>query len=1299
MITRLRYPKGYQFFDANGAPLALGSIYYYAAGSTTPQDTYSDSAGSITNTNPIILDGSGRLDTDVYLGSAADYKEVLQTVSATVSPWPDDNILRAIQIDWNATSGPGQILNKPALAAVAISGSYTDLSNTPPTNVPFGGDSGSGGTSGLVPAPAAGDALANMFLSASGQWAVPPGSGTSIDLATTAASASGTTLNFASVPSSIVPGMVVTDQTSSGAIPSGTYVVSTTGITVVLSAGVTSVGSGDTINFYGAESAVTNLSVAEAASTVSIGSSSGSGITIPAATDSVAGVLDAARAAKIDGLATVATTGSFADLTNKPLVFTGASSSVNGAVGLVPEPTAGQQGYALLGDGAWGALGAALSGQNLDNVNRIGIGTTDTGNNFSFKGPAALFANTGDMRVTMSKGATSNTAAFNFQDNYSTRTQFGLLGNDSFAISMSPDGSTFNSAIVATPAGAVSFPNTSGFAGSSSGAAGGVGLVPAPSAGQQADFLRGDGTWAAVNISPGGSSGQLQYNNVGAFGGAAGLSYGASGTNLGITAQHTSDVPLAAIGAASQTANLQEWRSSAAAVLASIGAGGVLTAKNFAAIEDGESASAWSLSARNSLYGTLPVPVFAPTGSNLPFALDICPNGSPSNFSGNGVAWIDVCNVNVQNGSPAVNTARIGNFGNAVEFGSRAFNGGTAQVVNFTFNGTTVASLQSAALMAIPSGNKLLIGATSAYTHAGALEINGGTTYTNELGAFNIHTGTDGQPELIGGVDHANNMAYLQSASRNTNLTGFPLNINPNGGAIGFGSTGAGVNSSGAFIGSGANLTQTGLWASISYNAAIPLSQLAYMPQQTVSGAITFSVAGSPAAVAGGSCYVRLVADGSHAPAFTGLKQDNKSQSYVNTNGVTNVIKFWYDGTDAWYSISQQVAVQPNFVSAQVTNANPNKIAISLASALNSSDVPAASAFSATATNGNPTISSVAISGAIVTLTLSRSIAYGETVTVSYAAPGSNPLTDSTNTYQTANFSNQSVTNNVNETPVTVSSAQVANSAPTVIAVTFTGNLNASSVPAASAFSVSASGGSAGVSSVAISGAILSLTLNRSIASGETITFSYAVPGSNPLENSDGNASVAAITNQSVTNNVSGGLGSVLRLTSLTGVTETADSTLGYDYAPTSSGTAGFGQNVYAASGTALPASTDGYFGFIVGGLSTAGTTGAPACAGFKTSSGNGPYSSQLISLYGNSSGYQQLGGATAGTSAVPTVGDILRLRRAGTTVYAELSRNSGSSWSTLFTWTGITTAQLYADFDMYTGISIREVFSSGNWA
>lgn len=55
------------------------------------------------------------------------------------------------------------------------------------------------------------------------------------------------------------------------------------------------------------------------------------------------------------------------------------------------------------------------------------------------------------------------------------------------------------------------------------------GLVPAGT-GSSSDALRGDGTWGAVSGgsgSPGGTSGQLQYNNLGAF---AGVTIGGDGT-------------------------------------------------------------------------------------------------------------------------------------------------------------------------------------------------------------------------------------------------------------------------------------------------------------------------------------------------------------------------------------------------------------------------------------------------------------------------------------------------------------------------------------------------------------------------------------------------------------------------------------------------------------------------------------------------------------------------------------------------------------------------------------------------
>jgi hypothetical protein len=49
-----------QFFDQNGAPLANGSVYFYAPGTTNPVPTYQDPNGATLNTNPIQLDSRGQ---------------------------------------------------------------------------------------------------------------------------------------------------------------------------------------------------------------------------------------------------------------------------------------------------------------------------------------------------------------------------------------------------------------------------------------------------------------------------------------------------------------------------------------------------------------------------------------------------------------------------------------------------------------------------------------------------------------------------------------------------------------------------------------------------------------------------------------------------------------------------------------------------------------------------------------------------------------------------------------------------------------------------------------------------------------------------------------------------------------------------------------------------------------------------------------------------------------------------------------------------------------------------------------
>lgn len=84
------------FVDSNGNPLSGGLLYAYSAGSSTPLNTYTTSAGTVANANPIVLDSagypaSGGSVVEIWLTSGSTYKFVLKT-SAGVTLWTRDNI-------------------------------------------------------------------------------------------------------------------------------------------------------------------------------------------------------------------------------------------------------------------------------------------------------------------------------------------------------------------------------------------------------------------------------------------------------------------------------------------------------------------------------------------------------------------------------------------------------------------------------------------------------------------------------------------------------------------------------------------------------------------------------------------------------------------------------------------------------------------------------------------------------------------------------------------------------------------------------------------------------------------------------------------------------------------------------------------------------------------------------------------------------------------------------------------------------------------------------------------------------
>ena len=215
------------------------------------------------------------------------------------------------------------------------------------------------------------------------------------------------------------------------------------------------------------------------------------------------------------------------------------------------------------------------------------------------------------------------------------------------------------------------------------------------------------------------------------------------------------------------------------------------------------------------------------------------------------------------------------------------------------------------------------------------------------------------------------------------------------------------------------------------------------------------------------------------------------------------------------------IPVAPVYVSSSVENATPSKLDIIFSLSL-ANIMPASTAFIVTVNSTTRSVSSVIISGTKVTLTLSAAIAYGDIITVAYNKPSTNPL-QTPEGGKADSFTSKTVTNKIAAPPPTLTvpayvSSSVENASPTKIDIYFNISL-ASIIPSSSAFTVLVNSSSRAVSSVAVSGTKVTLTLSSAVASGNVITVAYTKPASNPLQTSAG-GQVASFTAQPVSNKV-----------------------------------------------------------------------------------------------------------------------------------------------------------------------------------
>ena len=77
------------FFDANGNPLSGGKIYAYADGTSSLLNTYSNSALSSANTNPVVLNSAGKPPQNIYLSAAAYRLELYTSADVLVAQAAD----------------------------------------------------------------------------------------------------------------------------------------------------------------------------------------------------------------------------------------------------------------------------------------------------------------------------------------------------------------------------------------------------------------------------------------------------------------------------------------------------------------------------------------------------------------------------------------------------------------------------------------------------------------------------------------------------------------------------------------------------------------------------------------------------------------------------------------------------------------------------------------------------------------------------------------------------------------------------------------------------------------------------------------------------------------------------------------------------------------------------------------------------------------------------------------------------------------------------------------------------------
>jgi hypothetical protein len=196
------------------------------------------------------------------------------------------------------------------------------------------------------------------------------------------------------------------------------------------------------------------------------------------------------------------------------------------------------------------------------------------------------------------------------------------------------------------------------------------------------------------------------------------------------------------------------------------------------------------------------------------------------------------------------------------------------------------------------------------------------------------------------------------------------------------------------------------------------------LPDLTITGAVTFTKSTSGQQPTW-STKITIIADGTHMPDFSAFDSIGTG-AYDNTSGVKNICLFTYWGYGLYTVTFTPVTVvggggggdttPPSTTSVSVEDAEPNKVLIAYGETLDSGSVPATSAYTVTVNGSSRTISAVNITGSNVKVTFGgAAVSIGDTITLNYVVPGSNPIQDVAGN-DAAALTGVSVSNNVGAT-------------------------------------------------------------------------------------------------------------------------------------------------------------------------------------------------------------------------------------------------------------------------------------------